>query len=428
MHIPVLGLIGTAVGTLWNKLRGRPTVQADRGSVAAGGDQTINAPVATGRGVIATDQATVVASPSGGPTIIVQSVIVQSGGTLNLGSYVDGLPQAKDPVLRAAFEDGQRLQLEGYQQEGYAAQSAHKHKEAIDRFTKALALAETDSQRAALHILRGNSQYSISQYKEAEADYQETLRLAERISPAREAARARAPALGNLGIVYGQRNGPGDLDKAEEHHTKALEIDREIGYRRGEAADLGNLGTIYGRRGGPGNLDKAEDCFRQALEIHREIGYRRGEAHQLGNLGNVYLIRGDLAEAEKHYQEALDIHREIGYRLGEAQDMGNLGTVYLRRGDPGDLDKAEEHSKQALDIHREIGNRAGEALQMANLGLVYIQRGDTKNARDYLQQAQAIYQEIGAGGENPENARQALEIIAELERQQERGEKQHPEG
>ena len=363
--------------------------------------------MATGGGVVATGQATVVAGPSGGPTII-----VQSGGTLNLVSYVDGLPQAKDPALRAAFEEGRRLQDEGYE-----AQNAHKHREAIDRFTRALELAENDSQRAALRILRGNSYASISEYGEAEADYQETLKLGKNISPTEDAAQARAAALGNLGTVYADR---GELDKAEEHHKQALEIDRETGNRLGEAADLNNLGTVYSRRG---DLDIGEEHHKKALEIAREIGDREGEAITLGNLGVDYLQRGDLDKAEEHLKQALGIQRDIGDRLGEARQLSNLGGVYHHR---GDLEKAEEHVKEALDIQREIGNRLNQADALANLGIVYRNRGQPKEARDHLQQAQAIYQEIGAGGPNVEIVRQALE---ELERrQQERGEKQHPEG
>jgi len=404
MHIPVLGFIGTAVRTLWDKLRGRPTVQAGPGAIPAGGDQAISAPIATGSSVVATDQATVVASPSGGPTII-----VQSGGTVNLVSYVDGLPQAKDPALRAAFEEGRRLQDEGYE-----AQNAHKHREAIDRFTRALGLAETNSQRAALHVLRGNSQYSISQYKNAQADYEETLKLAERISPVEDAAQARAAALGSLGVICADR---GDPDKAEEHHKAALAIDREIDNRPGEAASLTNLGNVYFQRG---ELDKAEEQYEKALEIAREIGNRLREAQVLGNLGVVYSDRSELEKAEEHHEQALEIDREIGHRLGEACQLGNLGNVYAQR---GDLDKAEEHYEKGLEIHREIGNRLGQANQLGNLGLNYAQRGRLIEAKDHLEEAQAIYRQIGAGGQGPEIVRKALELIAEQERrQQERGE------
>jgi tetratricopeptide (TPR) repeat protein len=325
--------------------------------------------------------------------------------------YVDGLPEAVNEKLRAAYQEARLLQLEGY-----AAQNAHKHKEAIEHFTRALELAENDSQRAALHILRGNSYASISEYGEAEADYQETLKLAERISPAEDAAQARAVALGDLGLVYADRS---ELEKAEEHYKKALEIDREIGDRLGEAKDLDNLGTVYGQRGGPGDLAKAQEHFKQALETHREISDRRGEAAALGNLGIVYRRRGEREKAEKHLTEALDIQRGIGDRLGEARQLGNLGNVYKDRGGPGDLDKAEKHYKRALEIDREIGNRRGEAADLGNLGLLYTERGDLVKAKEYFQQAQALYLEIGTGGEGPEIVRRALE---ELERrQQERG-------
>jgi len=445
MSVPVLSGIAAFARFVWNKLRSRPTVQANGGAVAAGGDQTINAPAATSGGVVATDQAIVVTGQGGSPTII-----VQSGGTVNLVPYVDGLPQAKDPALRAAFEEGRRLQDEGYE-----AQNAHKHQEAIDRFTRALALAENDSQRAALHGLRGNSYESISQYNDAQTDYEETLRLADNIPDTREAAQARASALGNLGLVYHER---GDLEKAEEHHKQALKIDREIGNRLGEAQDLGNLGLIYTTRG---DLDEAEQHLQQVLDVFRKLGNRLGEANALGNLGNVYSQRGELEKAEECHKQALEIDREIGNRQCEAQDLGNLGTVFGQRGGPGDTDKAEEHFKQALEIRREIGNhlgeaqdlgnlgnvyrqrgdlekaeahyrqaleldrengsRLGEAQDLANLGLLYARRGDARTAREHLQQAQTTYQEIGAGGEGPEIVRQALEEL-ERRQQQERGE------
>ena len=327
-----------------------------------------------------------------------------------LAEFLDGLPQAKNPELRAAFEDARALQKEGYE-----AQSAHKHREAIACFTRALALAEDDSQRAALHLLRGNSYAYISQYKEAEGDYRETLELAESISPAEDAAQARAAALGNLGIVYTDR---GELAKAEEHHKQSLEIHMEIGNRRGEAQELGNLGLVYYLRG---DLNKAEKHHKRSAAIHRDLGNRLNEAQAISNLGNVYSQSGDLGKAEEHYKQALKINREIGNRLNEASDLGNLGLVYRQR---GDLNKAEEHLKQALEIQKEIGDRLHEANQLGNLGLVYGQRGELDKAKEHFQQAQTIYKEIGAGGQGPDAVRRALEVMEELER----GEEQHPEG
>jgi tetratricopeptide (TPR) repeat protein len=362
-------------------------------------------------------------------------------GKVTLGSeYLDGLPEAVNKKLRAAYQEARLLQLEGYE-----AQSAEKHREAIDRFTRALELAETDSQRAALHDLRGSSYMAISGYDQAEGDFHETLKVADRVSPTRDAAHVRAVALAKLGLVYADR---GNLGQAEESHRGALEIDRGIGDRVGEAADLGNLGTVYGRRGDlekseehlgqalriyesigdragesaalgalaliyrrRGDLDRAEEYHGRAAEILGEIGDRLDEAHELGNLGLVYYERGELDRAEGYYERALETHKQIGNLLGEAANLGNLGLVYYRR---GDLVAALGYHERALEIDRRIGNRLGEAHALGNISLVHFQRGEVDKARENLQQAEAAFQEIGAVSELALVRR----LLAQRERQQ----------
>jgi tetratricopeptide (TPR) repeat protein len=343
--------------------------------------------------------------------------------------YLADLSETQDETLRAAYEEARLLQLEGYQ-----AANAEKHKEAVDRFTAAIDLANTDAEMAALHILRGNSYLSIgkqesssSDFYSALADYGEALALADSISPDSDAAEPRAVALGNLGLVYGFRID--ELDKAEEYCQQALEINREIGNRLGEAETMRTLGFIYEELG---DLDKAEEYYRQALEINREIGNRLGEAQDLGNLGFVYYVTRRLEKAEEYYQQALEIDREIGNRLGEAETMRTLGFIYEEL---GDLDRAEDYFKRALEADREIGNRRyeafdlealgfvyeqrdalqkaeerhGEALEifretgdrreeareLENLGDVYLQRGELEKAEEYLQQALEIHREVG---------------------------------
>ena len=354
-----------------------------------------------------------------------------------LPEYLADLDETQKETLKAAYEEGRRLQLEGYQ-----AQDEEKHVEAIDRFARALALAETDAQQAALYILRGNSYLSVSNFPSAQDDYVAAIVLADRLSDPDEANEARAAALGDLGIVFMKQ---GDLKRAEEHYQAALAIHREIGNRLGEAAGLGNLGLVYEQQG---DLDRAEEHHQASLTVDREIGNRLGEAYSLGNLGIVFTQQGDLDRAEEYHQAALAIHREIGSRLGEASVLGNLGLVYAEQ---GDLGRAEEHHKSSLTIDREIGNRLGEALDLHNLGNVYYRQGDLERAEEQyhaalaidreighrlgeadtlgnlgfvaanrderaeacrlLKEAAAIYADIGAGGEDPDMVRAKLEEL-----------------
>jgi len=67
--------------------------------------------------------------------------------------------------------------------------------------------------------------------------------------------------------------------------------------------------------------------------------------------------------------------------------------------------------RKALDIDEEIGDRLGQANQLRRLGLVASQRGQARKARQLLNQAKALYEDIGAGGQGPEIVRRALERL-----------------
>ena len=89
-----------------------------------------------------------------------------------------------------------------------------------------------------------------------------------------------------------------------------------------KAYALGNLGLAYGELGEP---RRAIQFFEQTLLIHREIGDRRAEGNDLGNLGNAYFAFGEIQRAIQFHEQALHIDREIGDRRGESIDLGNLG-------------------------------------------------------------------------------------------------------
>ena len=101
-------------------------------------------------------------------------------------------------------------------------------------------------------------------------------------------------------------------------------------------------------------------------------------------------------------------HREIGNRIGEARQLGNLGNVYIQQ---LSIESAETHYLEALELHREAGNRLGEAIQLGNLGIVAAGTGHRERACRLLNDATAIYQEIGTVGEGPENVRSVLDEL-----------------
>ena len=273
------------------------------------------------------------ADPKPGPTMVIP-VPPPPPGTTHAEyritvDYVDGLPQAI-PEIRDPFEEARRLQKE------------HKYAEAIKLFETCFQEETTASQRTALHILIGNCFLLQSELEEAEGHYRQAETAAKNAGEPEDLA----AALGNMGVIYGQK---GELDEALSQFERTLKIDREIGNRLGEANQLGNMGIVYRRKG---ELDKALSHYEQALKIDREIGNRLGEANALGNTGNVCTMKGELDKALSYYEQALKIDREIGNRLGEAQDLGNMGNIYSQK---GERDRAVELLKEALAIFQEIG-------------------------------------------------------------------------
>jgi tetratricopeptide (TPR) repeat protein len=299
-----------------------------------------------------------------------------------LPEYLADLDKAQKATLRAAYQEARFLQLEGYE-----AQDAEKHREAIDRFSRALPLAETDAQRAALYILRGNSYFSISGFEAARRDFDTALRSAEMITDSVDQAEATSNALAGLGMAHSEL---GNLDQAQGYLTQALTLDKATAERADEAADLMMLGIIYLRMG---DTEQAEVQHKQALAIYHDIGNRLGEASNLLNLGIVYAESGNLEKAQEAYNRALLLHRDLGNRLGEAADLSNLGILHSRT---GDLKAGESYLRQALAIHEDIGSRSGQAADLNNLALIYKQRGELKKAQGVFEQALSIHIQTGS--------------------------------
>jgi tetratricopeptide (TPR) repeat protein len=78
------------------------------------------------------------------------------------------------------------------------------------------------------------------------------------------------------------------------------------------------LGNVYGTKG---NLDKAEEMHKKALEINERIGPFEGMAGAYSNLGTVYKQRGDYKSAKEYWEKALELFKKIGmpHKVKEVQ-------------------------------------------------------------------------------------------------------------
>jgi predicted ATPase/DNA-binding SARP family transcriptional activator len=140
------------------------------------------------------------------------------------------------------------------------------------------------------------------------------------------------------------------------------------------------------------DIAPARVYFAKALGIARGIGDGRGIATALMGLSWVHSFTGDAARHEACASEAIEIARSSGdlVLLGECL-LSYSG--YLSKNPRGELTRAVYH--ELLEVTSRSGDRIHEALAHNNFGDWALIEGDLETARDHLEQAQAIYAELG---------------------------------
>jgi predicted ATPase len=325
------------------------------------------------------------------------------------------------------------LELAGEQEEalrhlrwaGEAAAGKYANQEAIDYFTRALALvpeegmetrfelllareevldlqAKRELQRQDIEELKSVAKETGSAEKQMEVtmrwskfhfitqDYQSEAEAAERVV-------AQAEAAGNLHFAARGQLGWGraliwqfQYKIAREHLELALDGFRATGDRREEGVTLRMLGAVaIGQR----EFQAWQEYTQQALSIARQTGDRSAEAEAINHLGNIANRQGDYSSAQRFFNKYLVLAREIGSRHQERMALGNLGSVAIAL---KDYTSARNYNDQSLVIAQTIGDLEGEAGALKVLGdiLADQEHFDTA-AQDYLQ-ALELYRGIGA--------------------------------
>jgi CHAT domain-containing protein/Tfp pilus assembly protein PilF len=234
------------------------------------------------------------------------------------------------------------------------------------------------------------------------------LEFFQQLLPLRRAVGDRigeAQALQNMGVA---QMALGSLQEALTTFQTTLPISQELKDRHLEESLLTNTARAYLQLGEP---QEALDFASQALRIQRQISDKRGEAVALGSLGSVFSAMGESQKALEFYQEALPLLRDAGDRAGEADILGVAGLTLLKL----DAKAALSYFEQELERSREVGDRRREAVALVNAGSAYLALGERQKASETLDQGLAQLVTIG---DRIQQAR-ALGCLARLERDRE---------
>jgi len=315
-----------------------------------------------------------------------------------------------------------------YKNTGKFSEAEASYKEAL-RMLKAILGTEIDQalcliaelNQASCLMNLGNAYENTSKFSEAEASYEEALRMFKAIPnrykelseqldlcyTRKHREIGQAHCLTCLGIVYART---GKFCEAEYTLKEALKIYKPIpGTEIDQAGCLMNLGNIYQSTG---KFYDAKDNLKEALRMFKAIpGTEIDQARCLMNLGMVYERTDKFSEAELNLKESLRVFKAISKtEIDQARCLMNLGHVYLVT---IKFSKAEANYKEALRMCKPIpGTEIDQAQCFTSLGILYNTIQEYSKVQSVLKDALEICERYPLGTEQIKNA--CLQLLSQI--------------
>jgi tetratricopeptide (TPR) repeat protein len=189
--------------------------------------------------------------------------------------------------------------------------------------------------------------------------------------------------------------GQGRWHQALELHSLALAVARASDDKPAVAGLLSDIAAVQYRIG---DVKTATVNLGLALDLQRSLGDRLGEAHALRRRGTVCCATGDYPAAEADFTAALALYDGTDDRYCEAETRSNLGVVQY---ETGRLQAAAASQSAALDQYQAIGSTVGQGDALCYLAQIHADGGDYPEAIASYDRALALYRQ---GAEEPRTA------------------------
>jgi diguanylate cyclase (GGDEF)-like protein len=198
--------------------------------------------------------------------------------------------------------------------------------------------------RAAARLLEGR-------YVEAAKDFDDAFQLAATYRFEGNQARIRI-GRGHLFLAIGR------IPEALDAVTRAYAHYEKQGDRFGMSTALSTLATLYGRETATrADLEKAVEHHQRALELSQPEGGRFDRSTDFFNLGTAYLRLKKHEQARTHLEKSLALSIELKDEVGAAYAYHRLGTLEHELGRPKE---GLELQDKALLVFGRTGDRAME--------------------------------------------------------------------
>lgn len=131
-----------------------------------------------------------------------------------------------------------------------------------------------------------------------------------------------------------------------------------------QAQTLGAQAAAYFRLG---NLTEAITAYQQAMEINKSLSHRHGEASTLGGLAAAYCFKCDWDNAVYYFKQSQELNEKIGNIAGQAISLGGLASAYAGM---RNWDKAIEYCMKSQGLNEKFGTPRRQACDFGGLASV----------------------------------------------------------
>lgn len=189
----------------------------------------------------------------------------------------------------------------------------------------------------------------------------------------------------NLGINAMAR---GENERALQLFEECLAYRQRVGDMVREAHAWNCIGATSAALG---QVERAIAAFEKSHQMYEALGDPVHAAHAQLNLGDLAGQSGDHAHAQQHFEEALVVLRPLEEWRGITACQLGRAVLALHQ---EELAVAQALAQEALQISQQNGYQESVAQAQELLALTAFVTGQQDAARDYLQRAEALRDEI----------------------------------
>ena len=273
------------------------------------------------------------------------------------------------------------------------------------------ALREAEQRRFSFGI--ASAQHALALVRYVRSNYSESLRLlssAQLYAESNKLYAEYARIMVNMARVY---NAVGASTTALELCYKALSLTEQIASPELHGLLLNTLGNTYREMG---NLAKAHESLSYALQVYQRLNNQSGIGIVLANLGTLYRFQmgrrpsaGDTALML--YQQSRAIREALRDTFGLAITYSLIALTFDQR---RQYDTAEKYYTLSIDLKKKNKDLLGLGLSLNDMSKMFAKQNMPHKALDYAHQALRI----ASGIQSLSAARSASEHLVALYRMQ----------